>query len=130
MSASPHREVRTRGQLADLLHHGFWIPIAHGFTQQHVAENYPGWTWNALIRTLHAAGVVAVNPGGPLKCRDEVVRVHFDSDEAWLVEWNDGTVTRGPAVPGTMMPDASRGPEYPVNDLATGLMVEGLNPLH
>lgn len=126
MSASPYREVRTREQLAQLLHYGFHIPMARGFTRRHVDEHYPGWTWNSLLRILSGAGVVVVDPGSPLRCHERVVRVHFDSEEAWLVEWDDSTTTRGPKTPGASVADTTRGREHPVFDLAIGLMVEDL----
>src|SRR5690606_16223131 len=56
MAAQEYKEVRTREQLTRLLGHWHFIPMGRGFTQAHVAENYPGWTWNQLVRVLTAAG--------------------------------------------------------------------------
>ena len=110
MTVLQYREVRTREQLNQLLHYGHIIPISRGFTDDYVDEHYPGWTWNALVRVLTAADVYVGQGGSPPRCDDRVVRVHFDSHEAWLVEWEDGRITQGPAAPGATWPDV--GGEY------------------
>lgn len=125
MAAQEYREVRTKEQLNELLHYGHVIPFGHGYTQAYVAENYPGWTWNQLARVLSAAGVFVPRDGGRTPvCHDEAVRVHFDSDESWRVEWQDGTVTEGPLPPGSTSPEPALGVEVPVLDLRSGLMLE------
>lgn len=124
MAVQQYREVRTREQLNKLLHYGHIIPISRGLTNKYVDGHYPGWTWNALIRVLSAADVYVGRGGTPPRCDDRVVRVHFDSHEAWCVEWEDGRTTEGPAAPGTTRPDVDRGRDLRVLDLPIGVRVE------
>jgi hypothetical protein len=116
MDAQNYREDRTSLELERLLHHDFVIPISRGITAKFVAENYPGWTWNELIRVLNAAQVRVARPGAPSVCREDVVRVQFDSERSWRVEWEDGSITEGP--------EPSTGIETGVHDLSTGMVVE------
>ncbi|MGM7667636.1 hypothetical protein [Microbacterium sp. A93] len=126
MSGQLYKEVRTKKQLNELLHYGHSLPVRRGYTDEYVREHYPDWTWNALVRVLTAAGVYVGRGGSPPCCDDRVVRVHFDSEQAWRVEWDDGTNTVGPAVPGTTAPDAARGRETIAFDIGTGLRLEDL----
>lgn len=118
-----YREDRTSAEIDRLLNHDFIVPINRGYHAKFVEENYPGWTWNQLIRVLTAAGVRVPRPGSPSRCHDDVVRVQFDSEVSWRVEWKDGTVTEGPEPAGTTVPTPS-GIETGVHDLSTGLVVD------
>lgn len=124
MNTPNYRETRTKAEVDRLLHFDFVIPIAHGLTAKHVAEHYPGWTWNQLIGVLNAAGIRVARPGSPSKCHEDVVRIHFDSEISWRVEWADGRITEGLARAGTTEPMASSGIVTAVHDLASGRMVE------
>ncbi|SJN21085.1 hypothetical protein FM104_02970 [Microbacterium esteraromaticum] len=124
MRAQGYRETRTKAEIDRLLHYDFVIPISRGFTTKHVNENYPGWTWNQLVCTLNNAGVRVARPGSPSACHDEVVRVHFDSEQSWLVERADGSTTTGPAPAGTTSPKPPSGSATGIHDLSTGMMVE------
>lgn len=88
--SSSFRERRTRDELNKLLHYGHIIPISKGYTQDYVAENYPGWTWNDLVRTFVNAGVFVNRGGTPPKCRDEVAVLHFSDANSWAIEWDGG----------------------------------------
>ncbi|WP_193597594.1 hypothetical protein [Microbacterium sp. YJN-G] len=124
MDAQHYREDRTSLELERLLHHDFVIPISRGITTKFVAENYPGWTWNELIRVLNAAQVRVARPGAPSVCHEDVVRVQFDSERSWRVEWKDGSITEGPEPVGTTRSTPSAGIETGVHDLSTGMVVE------
>lgn len=36
----------------DLAHYSHLIPLNHGFSQDYVDRNYPGWKWNELLPVL------------------------------------------------------------------------------
>lgn len=74
-------------------------PVSRGLTATYVSNHFPGWTWNGIIAVLSAAGVVS-RGGGTLHCNPAVGAVHFDSVDSWLVEWEDGQVTRPGYPPG------------------------------
>ncbi|WCD93279.1 hypothetical protein [Microbacterium sp. nov. GSS16] len=124
MDAHNYREDRTSLEIDRLLHHDFVIPISRGITSKFVEENYQGWTWNELIRVLNAARVRVPRPGGPSTCHGDVVRVQFDSEQSWRVEWKDGSVTEGPEPAGTTDSTPSTRIETGVHDLSTGMVVE------
>lgn len=107
MNDQKYRENRTRAEIDRLLHYGHAIPISHGFTAEYVSGNYPGWSWNQLISALTAAGVLVRRGGSPSACHPEVVRVQFDSEWSWRVEWTDGCVTCAPDSAGTTRPQDS-----------------------
>lgn len=86
-------QARARVDLNRLLHYGHPIPFGRGWMRKFVSENYPGWTWNELVAVLGAAGVIV--PGIPPRSHPGVGAVHFSHDGSWLVEWEDGRVTRG-----------------------------------
>ncbi|GAA3200632.1 hypothetical protein [Microbacterium terregens] len=92
IAASNYDQARARVDVNRLLHYGHPIPVSRGFTAAFVSENYPGWTWNELIGVLKDAGVVI--GGVPPHCEPGVGAVHFDADGSWLVEWEDGRITR------------------------------------
>lgn len=104
MNAQSYREDRTSAELDQFLHHCFYIPINHGITQKYVAENYPGWTAQQLEQVLKAAGVRVGRPGRPPVCHPDVLRMQFDSERSWRVEWRDGSVTEGPEPASTPLP--------------------------
>lgn len=124
MDAQNYREDRTSLEIDRLLHHDFLVPIGRGITAKFVAENYPGWTWNELIRVLNAARVRVARPGQPSVCHPDVVRVQFDSERSWRVEWKDGSVTEGPEPVGTTRSTSSTGIETGIHDVSTGMVVE------
>ena len=106
---SQFREHRTREELNALLHYGHIIPVSKGWTREYVDTNYPGLTWNALLAIFQAAGIVLPSGcGGPPKCDDRVVLLHFSSREEFRVEWIDGTEPEDVAV------------KHPTNDRKTG----------
>ncbi|ACZ30635.1 hypothetical protein Xcel_1610 [Xylanimonas cellulosilytica DSM 15894] len=88
-----YAEHRSRHDLDRLLRHGHVIPVRRGVTAAYVAKHFPGWTWNELMGVWHAAGVVVSQGGSPPRCDDNVVAIHFDGPDSFLVEWTDGTVT-------------------------------------
>lgn len=124
MNAQKYRENRTKDELDALLHYDFFIPISRGFTADFVEKNYPGWTWNALIGVLNAAGVRVARPGRPSVCHEDVVRMQFDSEQSWRVEWKNGSVTEGPALAGTTQPASPSAIETGIHDLSSGQMGE------
>lgn len=89
-----YTEHRTGAQIARLLHYGHIIPISRGFTEEHVNENYPGWTWNELSSIMQSAGVVINRGGAPATCELTMKAIHFTDAEHWAVEWLSGEVTR------------------------------------
>lgn len=115
---------RTREQLDALLHYGHVIPLSRGFTDRYVTKNYPGWTWNQLVRVLTAAGVFVNRGGSPPICDAGVREVYFDSERGWLVAWANGRLTAGVAPPGSSEPQPSGNP-LPAIDLETGEQLEG-----
>jgi hypothetical protein len=92
VDTSRFREHRTRPELNALLHYGHIIPVSKGWTKTYVDTHYPGWTWNALMAIFRDAGIVKFSAcGGPPKCDDALVMLHFSSTGDFLVEWSDGT---------------------------------------
>ncbi len=87
---SVFREHLTLDECKRLLHYSHSIPICHGFTAEYVAEHFPGWTWNELVRVFVAAGIFVNRGGAPATCDDRVVMFHFSSPEEFYVEWADG----------------------------------------
>lgn len=90
VDVSGFREHLTIDQCKQLLHHSHWIPINRGYTARFVAENYPGWTWNELVKVFVAAGIFINRGGTPATCDPRVVAFHFSSPTEFLVEWGDG----------------------------------------
>ena len=89
-----YAEHRTRDELNQLLHYGHIIPVSRGWTDNYVAEHFPGWHWNSLMATWMAAGIVVRSTvGGPPSCDPQVVAIHFNGPDSFAVEWIDGTVT-------------------------------------
>lgn len=86
-----HREHLTLDQCKRLLHHAHVIPISKGYAAAYVAEHFPGWTWNELVRVFVAAGIYINRGGKPATCDDRVVSFHFSSPTEFHVEWVDGT---------------------------------------
>lgn len=93
--------TRTREELNDLLRFGHIIPVSRGWTRAYVDEHYPGWTWNGLVGVLRAAGVLVDRGGSPPCCAPGVRAVWFDSEDGWLVEWENDRHTCGLAPPGS-----------------------------
>lgn len=97
-----YAEHRTGAEIQNLLHHGHCIPVLRGFTRAHVAEHFPGWTWNGILAVCRAASIVDPQSGGgsPLRCDPRVRVFHFTNEQVFAVEWDDGTVTAsGPYSP-------------------------------
>ena len=94
VAASTYAVARTRADLNRLLHYGHSIPLRKGYTRAFIEEHYPGWTWIGLYNSLDAAGVTRCGAGLPPYCDPGVGAVHFDDETSWLVEWEDGRVTR------------------------------------
>lgn len=91
---SEYVEHRSGVEMQQLLHHGHWIPVLRGYTAAHVAEHFPGWSWNDLLAVCKTAGIVVeVAAGAPLCCDPDVSALHFIDAQKFAVEWNDGTVT-------------------------------------
>ena len=76
-------EHRTRDQLNELLRHAHFIAVGKGYTAKFVEENYPGWHWNELIRS-----VVRKHEGDRLTCDPQVVSVRFGRGSTFAVEWD------------------------------------------
>ena len=108
VDVSHFREHRTLDECKRLLHYGHVIPICHGYTENFVAENYPGWTWNELVQVFVAAGIFVNRGGAPPTCDDRVATFHFSNPTEFHVEWIDGIEPEDVA--------AKRG----ANDRATG----------
>ena len=85
------KQRRTREELNALLHYGHIIPVSKGWTRAYVNEHFPGWTWNELVRIVRVAGILVSKGGSPPRCDERVQELHFDSENAWLVEWTDGS---------------------------------------
>lgn len=83
-----YTEHRTRGELDQLLHYGHFIPVGKGYTAAYVEQNYPGWTWNELIRILQIGGVIRRHEGGMMHCDPKVVGVRFGAGSRFAVEWD------------------------------------------
>ncbi len=94
---------KSRPDLNDLLRHGHIIPVSRAYTSAYVEKYYPGWTWNRLIAVFRAADVMDGGGGAPPRCKQEVVRVEFDGQGRWRVEWEGGRVTQSPRRPGARM---------------------------
>lgn len=86
MTTRRYADARTREQLNELPRYGHIIPISKGLSDRYVEEHYRGWTWNALVQVLSAAGVFVGRGGSPPCCDDLVIRVRFDNDGAGGVE--------------------------------------------
>ncbi|GAA1210810.1 hypothetical protein [Rhodoglobus aureus] len=89
-----YAQHRTGAQLDKLLHYGHFIPMGKGYTQQHVEENFPGWTWSGLLEVLKAADVFVGRGGTPPRCQPTVKAIHFTDARTWAVEWLSGEITR------------------------------------
>lgn len=109
-----YAESRTREQLDQLLHYAHPIPVRHGFTDDYVANNYPGWSFNQFMEILNAAGIVdrfhnmapadaqldrlAASTGvrripqPPVCCRD-VIALGFTDANHWCIQWRNGDTT-------------------------------------
>ena len=88
---SRFREHLTLEQCNALMHYGHWIPINRGFTARYVDENFPGWTWNELVKVFVGAGLYRRSSvGGPPKCDDRVEVFHFSGPTDFFVECTDG----------------------------------------
>jgi len=72
------------------LNHSRWIPINRGYTAAYVADNFPGWTWNELVKVFIAAGIHVRKVGPSAKVDDRVASFHFSSASEFLVDWVDG----------------------------------------
>jgi hypothetical protein len=90
VDVSRFREHLTLDECKALLHYSHSIPITRGFTATYVADHFPGWTWNELVKVFVAAGIFVNRGGSPATCDDRVVRFHFSSPEEFYVEWIDG----------------------------------------
>ena len=91
VDVSRFREHRTRAELNSLLRYGHIIPVSKGWTRAYVDARYPRWSWNALMTIFQAAGIVVPSAcGGPPKCDDRVVMLHFSTTGDFFVEWIDG----------------------------------------
>lgn len=86
----------TRAHVDCIVHHTHWIPIGRGFTQQFLAEFYPGWTLGGLIRLLDKAGIrIAPDDlngahGAPHggRCHWQVVAFYFSDENHFHVVWD------------------------------------------
>jgi hypothetical protein len=85
------REHLTLDQCNKLLHYSHVIPITKGFTAAYVADHFPGWTWNELVKVFVAAGIFVNRGGAPATCDKRVVSFHFSSPTEFHVEWVGGT---------------------------------------
>lgn len=86
----------TREEANRLLHYVHGIPLGRGITHRYVQENYPGWSWMELVRILEAPGLVVDRGGSPPTTVEGLRNFWFDSKDAWLVEWVDGTLLSWP----------------------------------
>ncbi len=86
----------TRAHVDYVLHYTHWIPIGRGFTQQMLAEYYPGWTLGSLIAVFDAAGI-RIPPsklrgahGAPHggRCHWKLDAFYFTSAEHFHAVWN------------------------------------------
>ncbi|GAB2548959.1 hypothetical protein [Brachybacterium huguangmaarense] len=85
--------VLDRERLEALLRHGHCIPVTSGRTALHVAEHYPGWTWNELIGIARdAAAMVREGAGSPPRARLDVERLEIRGPRDWTLVRTDGTV--------------------------------------
>ena len=44
-----------------LSNYAHWIPVIHGYTDEYMKENYPGWSWNDLIPKLVRLNLISTN---------------------------------------------------------------------
>ncbi len=98
VDVSGFREHLTLDDCKRLLHYSHWIPINRGYTATFVAEHFPGWTWNELVRVFVAAGIFVNRGGSPATCDDRVVMFHFSSPTDFYVEWLGGAEPEDVAV--------------------------------
>ena len=91
-----YRWQLTRAHVDYVLHYTHWIPIGRGFTQQMLADYYPGWTLGGLIRLFDAAGV-RITPddlngasGAPHggRCHWQVLAFYFNAERDFHVVWD------------------------------------------
>jgi len=83
----------TRRDIDRLLAHSHPIPVLFGIADRYVADRFPGWTWNRLLRALRATGAVEHAVTGPQRCHARVRSVQISPAGACTVEWANGTVT-------------------------------------
>ena len=72
------------------MNHSRWIPINRGYTAAYVADNFPGWTWNELVKVFIAAGIHVRKEGPSAKVDDRVPSFHFSTASEFLVAWVHG----------------------------------------
>lgn len=94
VAASTYALALPRDAVNRLLHFNNPIPLRRGFHQAFVDEHYPGWRWEGLVDAFRASGVYRPGGGFASFCDPGVGVVHVDDETSWLVEWEDGRVTR------------------------------------
>ncbi|MFM8506632.1 MAG: hypothetical protein ACKOBR_02920 [Actinomycetota bacterium] len=91
-----YRWQLTRAHVDCVVHYTHWIPMSKGFTQQFLAEYYPGWTLGGLIRLFDKAGI-RITPdelngasGAPHggRCHWQVVAFYFTDEDHFHVLWD------------------------------------------
>jgi len=83
----------TRRDVDRLLAHAHPTPVLLGIADRYVAQRFPGWSWNRLIRALRATGAVELTVTGPQRCHARVRTLQVSRAGVCAAEWADGTVT-------------------------------------